>query len=261
MPKWNLLGGLSKDSGASPAMLTHSCTGSSLRLLQNIRENWSPFQSSGFTFAFPVPSQSQPPVACCRPLEHHPPVVLLTHPGCPQPAPALPDKENAFAPWHLLQNYNSECEAAINNQVAFELHASYIYMSMASYFNRGDVALKHFSLFFLQQSYKEREHVEYLLGLQNPGASNPRWWNMPRPEEENWENGLRVLECALQLAKKVPQSLLSLHQLATKKHSRICNFLECDYFHEQVVFIQELGDHITNLQKLGAPEDSLTESL
>ncbi|XP_035872779.1 ferritin heavy chain-like [Phyllostomus discolor] len=206
MPKWNLLGGLSKDSGASPAMLTHSCT-------------------------------------------------------VPPPSPALPDIGNAFAPWHLLQNYNSECEATINNQVAFELHASYIYMSMASYFNRGDVALKHFSLFFLRQSYKEREHVEYLLRMQNPGASNPRLWNMPRPEEENWENGLRVLECALQLAKRVHQSLLSLHQLATKRQGRVCNFLECDYLHEQVVFIQELGDHITNLRKLGAPEDSLTESL
>ncbi|XP_045711789.1 ferritin heavy chain-like [Phyllostomus hastatus] len=168
---------------------------------------------------------------------------------------------NAFAPWHLGQNYNSEYEAAINNQIALELHASYMYMSMASYFNRGDVALKHFSLFFLQQSNKEREHAEYLLGLQNRSAGNPFLWNMPRPEEENWENGLRVLECALQLAKKVHQSLLGLHHMSKEKHGRVCNFLERDYFHEQVVFIQELGDRVTNLRKLWAPEESLAEYL
>ncbi|XP_035872765.1 ferritin heavy chain-like [Phyllostomus discolor] len=168
---------------------------------------------------------------------------------------------NAFAPWHLGQNCNSECEAAINNQIALELHASYMYLSMASYFNHGDVALKHFSLLFLQQSNKEREHAEYLLGMQNRSASDPLLWNMPKPEEENWENGLRVLECALQLAKKVHQSLLSLHQMSKEKHGRVCNFLERDYLHEQVVFIQELGDHVTNLRKLWAPEESLAEYL
>ncbi|KAM5291050.1 ferritin heavy chain-like [Glossophaga mutica] len=167
----------------------------------------------------------------------------------------------AFTPWPVCENYHPECEAAINNQINLELHASYVYMSMACYFDRGDVAWKHFSLFFLRQSNKEREHADYLLGLQNRRTGNPGLWNIPRPEEEHWENALRVLECALHLAKRVHQSLLSLHQLATEKHGQVYPFLESDYLHEQVMFIQELGHHITNLSNLGAPEDSPAESL
>ncbi|XP_053511788.1 ferritin heavy chain-like [Artibeus jamaicensis] len=167
----------------------------------------------------------------------------------------------AFAPWHVRHNYHPECEAAINNQVNLELHASYVYMSMACYFDRGDAALKHFSLFFLRQSNKEREHAEYLLGLESQCAANPRLRNIPRPEEGKWENGLRVMECALHLAKRVHQSLLNLYQLSREKHGKVCHFLERDYLRDQGMFIQELGEHITNLRKLAAPEDSLAESL
>nr|XP_045048898.2 ferritin heavy chain-like [Desmodus rotundus] len=167
-----------------------------------------------------------------------------------------------FTPWHVRHSSLPECEAAINNQVTLELHASYRYMSMASYFDREDVALKHFSLFFLRQSNTEREHAEYLLGLQGPGGGNPRLRNISRPEGENWGSSLRVLESALHLAKTVHQSLLNLHQLATEKNDpRVCNFQERDYLHKQVMFIQELGDHITNLRKLAAPEDSLAQAL
>ena len=167
-----------------------------------------------------------------------------------------------FTPWHVRHSSLPECEAAINNQVTLELHASYRYMSMASYFDREDVALKHFSLFFLRQSNTEREHVEKLLGLKSQRGNNPCLCNISRPEGENWESSLSVLECALQLAQRVHQSLLNLHQLATeKKEGRICNLLEQGYLHQQVMFIQELGDHITNLRKMAAPEDSLADSL
>ena len=66
----------------------------------------------------------------------------------------------------------------------------------------------------------------------------------------------------MHLAKTVHQSLLNLHQLVTEKNDpRVCNFQERDYLHKQVMFIQELGDHITNLRKLAAPEDSLAQAL
>ena len=167
-----------------------------------------------------------------------------------------------FTPWHVRHSSLPECEAAINNQVTLELHASYRYMSMASYFEREDVALKHFSLFFLRQSNKEREHAEKLLWLQSQRGGNLRLRNISKPEEENGDSGLRVMESAFHLAKGVYQSLLNLQQLATeKKDGHVCNFLKHQYLHEQMMFIHELGDHITNLRKLETPEDSLAESL
>uniref|UniRef100_A0A452US19 Ferritin n=1 Tax=Ursus maritimus TaxID=29073 RepID=A0A452US19_URSMA len=67
----------------------------------------------------------------------------------------------------VRQNYHPDCEAAINSQINLELYASYVYLSMAFYFDRDDVALKNFAQFFLRQSREETEHAEKLMQLQN----------------------------------------------------------------------------------------------
>merc|ERR1711997_664562 len=41
-------------------------------------------------------------------------------------------------------NFHSDSEAMINKQINMELYASYVYMAMATYFDRDDVALKGF---------------------------------------------------------------------------------------------------------------------
>merc|ERR1739848_562893 len=41
-------------------------------------------------------------------------------------------------------NFHSDSEAMINKQINMELYASYVYMAMACYFDRDDVALKGF---------------------------------------------------------------------------------------------------------------------
>ena len=46
------------------------------------------------------------------------------------------------------QNYAAECEAAINKQINMELYASYVYNSMAFYYERDDVALPGFAKYF-----------------------------------------------------------------------------------------------------------------
>lgn len=58
------------------------------------------------------------------------------------------------------QNYHLECEAAINKQINLELYASYVYMSMAYYCDRDDIAMKGFHLFFKKASDEERDHAE-----------------------------------------------------------------------------------------------------
>lgn len=84
----------------------------------------------------------------------------------------------------------------------------------------------------------------------------------PRPDGNHWENGLRAIECALHLEISVNQSLFDLHQLATeKKVPHLCDFLERHYQHEQMKFIKELGNDITNQHKMRALESSLEEYL
>ncbi|XP_023587612.1 ferritin heavy chain-like [Trichechus manatus latirostris] len=67
----------------------------------------------------------------------------------------------------VRQNYQQECEAAINRQIILELYASYVYLSMAYHFDRDDLALKNFATYFLRQSGEKRKHAEMLLKLQN----------------------------------------------------------------------------------------------
>ena len=73
------------------------------------------------------------------------------------------------------------------------------------------------------------------------------------------------MECALHLGKSVNQSLLDLHKLATENDDpHLRDFIETQYLDEQMKSIKELGDHVTNLRRLGAPawqRISLTSTL
>ncbi|XP_025721862.1 ferritin heavy chain-like [Callorhinus ursinus] len=162
----------------------------------------------------------------------------------------------------VRQNYHPDCEAAINSQITLELYASYVYLSMAFYFDRDDVALKNFAQFFLRQSREETEHAEKLMQLQNQRGGRIRLRDIKKPDRDDWESGLNAMECALHLEKNVNQSLLNLHQLATdKSDAHLCDFLESHYLHEQVKSIKELGGYVTNLSKMGAPEAGMAEYL
>ncbi|XP_036126874.1 ferritin heavy chain-like [Molossus molossus] len=159
-------------------------------------------------------------------------------------------------------NYHQDSEAAINRQINLELYASYVYLSMSYYFDRDDVALKNFAKYFLHQSHEEREHAEKLMKLQNQRGGRIFLQDIKKPDRDDWENGLNAMECALHLEKNVNQSLLDLHKLATDKNDpHLCDFLETHYLNEQVKSIKELGDHVTNLRRLGAPEAGMAEYL
>ncbi|ETE68141.1 Ferritin heavy chain [Ophiophagus hannah] len=42
---------------------------------------------------------------------------------------------------------------------------------------------------------------------------------------------------------------------------KLCDFIETHYLDEQVKSIKELGDHVTNLRKMGAPKSGMAEYL
>ncbi|XP_067876017.1 ferritin heavy chain, oocyte isoform-like [Heterodontus francisci] len=83
-----------------------------------------------------------------------------------------------------------------------------------------------------------------------------------KPEQDEWSNGLEAMQRALQMEKGVNQSLLDLHKLSTgNTDPHLCNLLQTHYLDEQVKMIKKLGDHITNLKRLGAPDNSMGEYL
>uniref|UniRef100_A0A8C2UVL5 Ferritin n=1 Tax=Chinchilla lanigera TaxID=34839 RepID=A0A8C2UVL5_CHILA len=145
-------------------------------------------------------------------------------------------------------NYHQDAKAAINRRINLELYASYVYLSMSYYFDRGDVALKNFAKYFLHQSHQEREHTEKLMKLQNQRGGWIFLQDIKKPDRDNWENGLNATECASPLEKSVNQSLPDLHKLP-------------HYLDEQVKAIKQLGDHVTNLRQTGAPKSGMAEYL
>uniref|UniRef100_A0A8C8YR26 Ferritin n=1 Tax=Prolemur simus TaxID=1328070 RepID=A0A8C8YR26_PROSS len=162
----------------------------------------------------------------------------------------------------VRQNYHPQCEAAVNNHINLELRASYVYLSMAFYFDRDDVALKHFSRYFLRRSHQQREHAEKLMAMQNRRGGRICLYNIKKPHEDDWEGGLQAMECAFHLEKCINQSVLELHELATAKaDAQLCDFLESHCLQEHVKIIEEVGGYLTDLRKMGALDAGLAEYL
>ncbi|XP_072444412.1 ferritin heavy chain, oocyte isoform-like [Chiloscyllium punctatum] len=171
----------------------------------------------------------------------------------------IPNLKRLGAPENGL---GEDCEDAVNKQINLELYSSYVYLSMSSYFDRDDVALRHFAEFFKEQSHEEREHAEKLMEFQNKCGGRVLLQDIKKPEQDEWGNGLEAMQRALQMEKDVNQSLLDLHKLSSGHNDpHLCDFLERHYLDEQVKMIKKLGDHITNLKRLGAPENGLGEYL
>ncbi|XP_041033502.1 ferritin, higher subunit-like isoform X2 [Carcharodon carcharias] len=130
------------------------------------------------------------------------------------------------------------------------------------YFDRDDVALRHFAEFFKEQSHEGREHAEKLMKFQNKRGGRIILEDVKKPELDEWGNGLEAMQRALQMEKNVNQSLLDLHKLSSRNiDPHLCDFLKTHYLDEQVKMIKKLGDHITNLKRLGAPERGMGEYL
>ena len=152
----------------------------------------------------------------------------------------------------IRQNFHDECEKAINDQINLELYASYVYQSMSLYFDRDDVALPGFSHFFEHDSKEEKEHAEKLMKYLNKRGGRVILQDVKRPDRDEWGNSLNALQTALDLEKKVNQSLLDIHALATKNADpHLTNFLEDEYLDAQVKTIKELGEMITRLKRAG----------
>jgi len=145
------------------------------------------------------------------------------------------------------------CKAAeegVNAQINSELQASYIYQSMASHFDRDDIALPGFRDFFQKSSTEERGHAQKFIDYQNKRGGRVVLKPLEAPPQE-W-SPLSALEAALALEKIVNEKLLKLHKVAGDNiDPHLCDFIEEEFLEEQVEAEKELADKITNLKRCG----------
>jgi len=152
----------------------------------------------------------------------------------------------------VKQNYHSECEAMVNKQINLELYASYVYQSMAWYFDRDDVALPGFHKFFKKNSDEEREHAEKFMKFQNARGGRVMLQGVEKPERDEWGSGLEAMQMALALEKNVNQVLLDLHKLSSQHgDGHMTNFIESNYLDEQVESIKQIGEYVVQLKRVG----------
>ncbi|KAG7275550.1 hypothetical protein CRUP_013454, partial [Coryphaenoides rupestris] len=130
------------------------------------------------------------------------------------------------------------------------------------YFDRDDIALHNFAKFFRSQSHEEREHAEKLMKVQNERGGRIFLQDVRKPEKDEWASGVEALEAALALERSVNQSLLDMHKVASDHTDpHMCDFIETHFLDEQVKSIKELSDWVTNLRRMGAPQNGMAEYL
>jgi len=152
----------------------------------------------------------------------------------------------------IRQNFHEECEAVLNKQINMEMYASYVYLSMASYFNRDDQALHGFAKYFMENSDEERKHATMLMKYQTTRGGRVVFQDINKPSASEWGTPLDAIEAALELEKTVNQSLLDIHGVAGKKNDpHLCDYLESNFLDEQVKAIKDLSDLITKMKRAG----------
>jgi len=152
----------------------------------------------------------------------------------------------------IRQNFHEESEALINKQINMEFYASYVYLSMSSWFNQVDQALPGFAKYFAKASEEERSHGTKLMEYQAKRGGKVVFQDIAKPTTMEWGSPLDAMQTALELEKTVNESLLKLHVAAGNNgDAHLCDFLEANYLDEQVEGIKDIGDMITKLKRVG----------
>jgi len=133
-----------------------------------------------------------------------------------------------------------------------EMYASYVYMSMAYYFDRDDVAFPGLHKFFKKSSDEEREHAEKIMKYQNDRGGRIILQPISKPSNDEWNSPLEAITAALELEKTVNTNLLKIHGVAGANNDpQLCDFLETHFLEEQVKSIKELSDYVVQLKRCG----------
>lgn len=162
--------------------------------------------------------------------------------------------------WHVRQNSDGNCEDAVNNHVQLQLHASYVYLSTALFFDRDDVALGNFKCFFLSKSHSCKASAQMFMFLQNKRGGLVFFPSISTPERDSWQGGLQAMEFAFHMEMTINQSLLNLHKLAKEKRvADLCYFLEHHCLNEQAHVLHKMSGYMANLRQMATPENRFAD--
>ncbi|CAO2624283.1 Ferritin heavy polypeptide-like 17 [Lemmus lemmus] len=162
----------------------------------------------------------------------------------------------------MRQNYDRDCEDAVNTYIQLQLSASSVYLSMAFYFERDDVGREDLKYFFLSKAQDCMANAEMFISLQNQCGGCLVLCDIQGPDSDSWHGGIQALEYALHMEKTINHCLLNLHALAKGNgNAYLCNFLEQSCLNQQVQVLEEVSGYLNNLRQMEAAENRLAEDL
>lgn len=161
----------------------------------------------------------------------------------------------------VCQEFRLTVHDAINAQVNEELVASYIYMDMAQFFDRADIAYPGCAKFFRKAADEERDHAQKLIDYINKRGGTVQLKAIQAPDWEKEKIGglvskvnspYHAVSKALDKEREVNALLLNLHKVARtyKDDPHLQDFLEGEFLTEQVDSIKELSDWKTILKRM-----------
>ncbi|GIY22675.1 soma ferritin [Caerostris darwini] len=150
---------------------------------------------------------------------------------------------------------HKNCESAIHKQIDEEMHASLVYATMAAHFDHNTIARKGIAKFFADSSLEEREHAHKFIDYLNSRGARFAGFDLKMPSKSSWNKGLDAFGDALNLEKHVNNKLHHLHDIAalTCLDNHLMDFLEGEFFDEQVKSIDELTRFMSILKGMDTP--------
>jgi ferritin len=139
-------------------------------------------------------------------------------------------------------------EAAINDQISKEFFASYLYLSMAAYFEVQ--SLPGFAKWMRVQADEERGHAMRLFDYLIDAGGRVRLQAMPEPTAE-FKGALHVMQESLEHEQKVTASIRKLYELADKEKDYATQMHLQWFITEQLEEEKQVTDIIARLKLAG----------
>ena len=140
---------------------------------------------------------------------------------------------------------NKPMQDAMNDQINKELYSSYLYLSMAAYFE--DKNLLGFARWMRIQEAEEREHAMkfYDFILERGGKVTLKTIDAPKTE---WKSTLEVAEEVAAHEAKVTASIYALYELALKEKDYPAQVMLQWFITEQVEEEKNAAEIVANLK-------------
>nr|QSX72263.1 ferritin 3 [Halisarca dujardinii] len=151
----------------------------------------------------------------------------------------------------LRQNFSRENEALINKHINEQFEAFYLYTSASYYFDRHDVSLEGFRDYFLKIADSKYQSAKEFMSFQNQRGGRITLFDIRKPGQVDWKDGKEVMINALEMEKRLLDSLREMHKNATSaEDAQMADFVAGGFISKQTAVIKETADCITTLEKV-----------